>query len=114
MRKWIACLLLAVFLPASAMAQACAGKCAYASQAMSAEHKTLASAQPDASMAGEHCAKKNAQSCLFASVCDFANLCVLTTEPIKLAPVPLPAGADFFRADFTSVIHPPALRPPAA
>ncbi|MGB9149871.1 MAG: hypothetical protein WCB36_06445, partial [Burkholderiales bacterium] len=79
----------------------------------SAEHQTAASAQPDAPMAGDHCAKKNVHNCPFASVCDFANLCVLTAGPIKQAPLSLPVGADFLRADFTSVIHPPALRPPA-
>jgi hypothetical protein len=106
LRKWIALLLLAVFLPATAMAQTCAARCAYEGKSVSAMQ------QQSAPMASDHCAKKNAKPCSLAAVCDFANLFVLTTPSFEFAASPITHPPIFFPADFISVVHPPALRPP--
>ncbi len=112
MRKWIALLLLAVFLPATAMAQSCATRCAYAKQAITLAQTSVTAEQPTPD-ASDHCAKKTAKSCPFAAVCDFSNLFVLHAEQVEFAPALLADSPEFLPADFISVVHPPALRPPA-
>jgi transcriptional regulator GlxA family with amidase domain len=112
MRKWIALLLLAVFLPATAMAQSCATRCAYTKQTISLE-QTSVTAEQHTTVANDHCAKKTAKVCPFAAVCDFSNLIVLHVVLIEFAPALLAEPPEFLPADFMSVVHPPALRPPA-
>jgi hypothetical protein len=106
MRKWIALLLLTVFLPATAMAQTCAVRCTYEGKSASVMQ------QQNTSMAGDHCAKKNVAPCPFETTCDFANLFVLTTPTFEFAASPFHVSPEFSAADFMSVVHPPALRPP--
>jgi hypothetical protein len=112
MRKWIALLLLAVFLPATAMAQSCAARSAYTKQSVMTSQNSAASQQHDEPMTSDHCAKKTRDACPFAAVCDFANLFVLHAVVLAFSPAPLADAPEFLSADFMSVVHPPALRPP--
>jgi hypothetical protein len=113
LHKWIALILLAAFLPATAMAQSCATRCAFSKQMMSlvqiSEPQQLQSEQK----ASEHCSEKSADTCPFAAVCDFANLFVMYPASIEFSPAPLAVTPEFLPTDFMSVVHPPALRPPA-
>ena len=111
MRKWIAFLLLAAFLPATAFAQVCATRCAFMPSAQQAVQ--MPATQHEMPAMGEHCnGEKSADTCPFAAVCDFANLFVLNVVAIQFAVAPLFAPPSAFLADFMSVTYPPALRPP--
>ena len=76
MRKWVAFILLAVFLFPTAFAQGCASRCAFPS-AMQQDVQALVM-EHDRSSMGDHCkTEKQAEACPFAAVCNFANLFVL-------------------------------------
>jgi hypothetical protein len=112
MRKWIAFILLAAFLPTAAMAQGCATRCALAP----AMHQVTQAADvqnDSAQMSQDHCQKqKKAETCSFALMCDLANLYVLHAVAIQFAAAPPSDAPPAFLADFMSVTYPPALRPP--
>jgi hypothetical protein len=111
MRKWIALLLLAVFLPATAFAQTCATRCTVAPVLQQAAQEPAM--EHDMSAMSEHCkTEKQAEACPFATVCDFANLFVLNLAPIQFTSAPPSVVPEFFPAGFVSVTYPPALRPP--
>ncbi len=110
MRKWIALLLLAVLLPATAFAQACNTRCTLPQQAAAA-HAALTQADMQ-----DHCAKKTTQRndvCPLAAMCDFANLFVLNVASTQFTAIPPSVTPTTLLADFVSVTYPPALRPPA-
>jgi hypothetical protein len=110
MRKWVAFILLAVFLPATAFAQGCATRCAFPPALQQAVAPAM---EQDMATMGDHCkTEKQAEACPFAAVCDFANLFVLNHAPIQFAAAPPSVAPAFSLAAFVSVTYPPALRPP--
>lgn len=105
-RKWIALFLLAVFLPATAFAQACATHCTPTIQVATVT-ATVTSAPC------QHCAPKKIAGCGLSQLCEFAQLATNTTTSAPFNAVVNDHYPTIGPADFVSITHPPALRPPA-